>query len=166
MDKEKVIKKLLAKRLVDPETGCWLWTGCKNSTNSHENYGRIMIKRQQFLVHRLAFLLWKGVRPKSGLVVCHYCDTPTCFNPDHLFTGTQADNARDMHQKGRARCNYGEAHHNTRLSEEDIREIFILREQGFSYQQIADKFNTWKGSIHRIVKGKTWKAFPRGGFNG
>jgi len=34
--------------------------------------------------------------------VLHSCDTPACWNPDHLFLGTQADNVHDCIQKGRA----------------------------------------------------------------
>jgi hypothetical protein len=38
-----------------------------------------------------------------GQVVRHRCDTPDCFRYDHLEVGTQADNLRDMHERGRAR---------------------------------------------------------------
>lgn len=43
-------------------------------------------------------------RPR-GAVLCHRCDERLCFRPDHLFWGTQFDNVRDMHLKGRARRN-------------------------------------------------------------
>ncbi len=33
----------------------------------------------------------------------HHCDNRPCVNVDHLFVGSQQDNIRDMHRKGRAR---------------------------------------------------------------
>lgn len=41
-----------------------------------------------------------GPIPK-GLVVRHTCDVRECVNPDHLILGTQKDNIRDMHDRGR-----------------------------------------------------------------
>lgn len=50
--------------------------------------------------HRLAWVLTWGEIP-GKLHVLHTCDNPPCMNPDHLFVGTNADNVRDRHAKGR-----------------------------------------------------------------
>jgi hypothetical protein len=39
----------------------------------------------------------------KGRVVMHLCDNAACFRYDHLAIGTNADNARDMANKGRGR---------------------------------------------------------------
>ena len=73
------------------ENGCWEWTG----TLSGKGYGKIMIKRKTWFVHRLAYQELKGPIEK-GMWACHKCDNPKCFNPDHIFIGTPKQNSEDM----------------------------------------------------------------------
>lgn len=89
-----------------PPNACWPWAGVL----SKSGYGRLTISgqherfsiegRYQFSVHRLAFELWKGLIPK-GQVIMHQCDNRACFNPQHLFLGTQHENMHDKHAKKR-----------------------------------------------------------------
>lgn len=87
------------KRVQPQANGCWLWVGAK----ADQTYGRIIIGKKYWLVHRLAFTLFKRIPLAKGEVVCHSCDTPLCVNPEHLFKGTQAINLADMRRKGRAK---------------------------------------------------------------
>jgi hypothetical protein len=82
-------------------SGCWIWTGAFNSNG----YGHIFTgsdgrATKTQLAHRLIYEMKYGAIPE-GMNVCHKCDVPACCNPDHLFVGTQADNLRDMRNKGR-----------------------------------------------------------------
>lgn len=77
---------------------CWPWPKYK----SEKGYGVIIFDGFKFAVHRLSFEHFKGLIPK-GMVVMHDCDNPPCFNPDHLFLGTQQENMEDMVRKGRQR---------------------------------------------------------------
>lgn len=65
------------------------------SVGSKANYKNVA-------AHRVAYELTYGPIPE-GLSVLHHCDNPACPRPDHLFTGTQLDNMRDMIAKGRHR---------------------------------------------------------------
>jgi predicted DNA-binding transcriptional regulator AlpA len=56
--------------------------------------------------HRVAYELTYGPIPE-GLDVLHNCDTRPCVRPDHLFLGTQLDNMKDMHRKGRCPSSKG-----------------------------------------------------------
>lgn len=85
------IKELQKHAVIDTKTGCWIWNGRDRNT-----YHRIRGKA----VHRLAYLAAVGPIP-TGLLICHHCDTPACFNPAHLFAGTHLDNMEDAKAKGR-----------------------------------------------------------------
>lgn len=76
--------------------GCWEWSGLRSA----RGYGRFGHDSRR--AHRIAWELTFGPVP-DGLLVCHTCDNPPCIRPEHLFLGTDADNARDMVAKGRGR---------------------------------------------------------------
>ena len=89
-------ESFLDKCLPVPFCGCWLWLG----SGTQNGYGHFYYEGRVQLAHRASFEIFNGEIP-DGLLVCHKCDTPACVNPDHLFTGTYSDNARDSINKNR-----------------------------------------------------------------
>lgn len=70
--------------------GCWPWTGATfNGYGIFSHGGRVNIR-----AHREALSL-AGRPVLAGLNSCHRCAYKACCNPDHLYAGTDADNARD-----------------------------------------------------------------------
>ena len=76
---------------------CWQWLGTTNNVG----YGWLYSPGGALLAHRISWEMFKGPVP-VGLHVCHHCDNPGCVNPDHLFVGTDKDNAQDREKKGRS----------------------------------------------------------------
>lgn len=81
--------------------GCWEWPGSKNPQTG---YGQLSAwengKRKLYTAHRVSFSALCGGIP-DGESVLHHCDNRPCFNPAHLFSGSQSDNMQDMHLKER-----------------------------------------------------------------
>lgn len=81
---------------VEKTDGCWIWTGHKVK----DGYGSVAFGHKDITTHRLSYMLANGAIP-DGMLICHTCDNPACVRPDHLWAGTNLENARDKVKKGR-----------------------------------------------------------------
>ncbi len=81
---------------MDLNTKCWIWQGAKN----RKGYGQKRLKGKLWITHRLSWHTFNGPIPE-GIQVLHKCDTPSCWNPEHLFLGTNQDNVDDKMRKKR-----------------------------------------------------------------
>jgi hypothetical protein len=78
------------------EDGCWRFTGFKN----RGGYGIIYVNSTTYKVHVLSLTIFKNVElnySKNGLQALHTrnCPNKDCWNPDHLYAGTNFDNMKD-----------------------------------------------------------------------
>ena len=106
------IERFEEKFIPEPNSGCWLWFAA-----SVRGYGHFRFRGRQCRAHRVAYEMFIGPIP-SGFSVLHDCDTPSCVNPQHLRLGTQADNMRDMMDRGRTLT--GSRNHSAKLTEDDV----------------------------------------------
>jgi hypothetical protein len=86
----RLLERLLARRTINPLTGCWEWQGRRDRWG----YGRITIAHRRYSVHRLSAALFLGFDLTSPLHILHRCHNPPCFCPDHLRPGTHQENMR------------------------------------------------------------------------
>ena len=77
--------------------GCLVWMGARLPNG----YGRVWRDGKAKLVHRVALEDKLERELGEGMLACHTCDNPPCFEKEHLFEGTPQDNMDDMTEKGR-----------------------------------------------------------------
>lgn len=92
------LERLEAFISIEPNSGCWLWT----ASTQRFGYGQFRMNGKTRPAHRASWELHRWPIA-TDVFLLHVCDVPSCVNPDHLRPGTQRDNMRDMHSKGRAR---------------------------------------------------------------
>jgi hypothetical protein len=143
--------------------GCWRWTAAADAFG----YGAFGVgtkaagTRRMVKAHRYAFELTHGPIP-AGHVIRHACDVPACVNPAHLVRGTQADNVRDMHERGRqamgeARARRGESCGTAKLSESQVAEIRAkYAAGGRSQRSLAAEYGVHQTQISHVVTRKQW----------
>ncbi len=155
LDIEEQYKRIIARWFIHKDSGCWVWEGAR-TPKGYGNFGGQVKARGKWTVyvHRVSWEHHNGPVPK-GLCVLHRCDNPPCFNPDHLFLGTKAENNADCWLKGR--YSRGEGRWKAKLKEREIPCIKALLGLGFSQIRIGRLFNVTPGAIHEIAKGKNWK---------
>lgn len=139
--------RLLRYRSIDPDDGCWNWNGAAKRTG----YGVMGIDGRQWLVHRVAWTIWRGDIPK-GMQVLHRCDNPRCFNPDHLFLGDHAENMRD--RNGKIRHASGSRHGMSKLTDADVEAI---RASDLRNPDLAERFGVSTWTISRIRNRRSWR---------
>lgn len=141
--------------------GCWEWQAYIRP----HGYGQMGVPgaRRTIDAHRVSWMIHYGPIP-AGLFVCHHCDNRRCVRPDHLFLGTNADNAADCAAKGRAYSPRGEASGNCKLTDEQVAEIrrrykvvHPARRTGCSASELAAEFGVSKQYISQLAR-YVWRA--------
>jgi hypothetical protein len=132
--------------------GCWIWM----DPNQH-GYGFFRGDERTGNAHTFSWEWENGPIPK-GMYVCHNCpggDNKACVRPSHMFLGTNLDNMRDAKNKGQILK--GETHHKAKLTEDQVREIRRLCDEGqTTYTALANKYGVNPSAISNIYKRKSW----------
>lgn len=134
------------------ETSCWQWTAATNKFG----YGKLFSGNGNWvLAHRFAWEQANGEVPE-GMFVLHHCDNPKCVKIDHLYLGTKQDNARDRDLRNRRVAPKGSAHGRSKLTEEQVKQIRQLHDEGKSCWSLGKIFMVNAKSVQDIVNRKNW----------
>jgi hypothetical protein len=140
-------------RLTADPSACWIWPGTKNQKSG--GYGTVwdysQRPRRKVYAHRAVWELIHGPVP-DGLFCCHVCDVPSCFNPNHIFLGTKAENNVDMRHKHRH--SYGAHHYAARLTEGQVRAILSSSRSAYAE---AKRYGVATATIQDVRLRRTWK---------
>jgi hypothetical protein len=149
---------------------CWLWNWGVH-TSGYAQYQSNWAKENKVVyAHQAAYKLFKdsSYKPSREHPCSHICESPDdykhrlCVNPEHLYIANSiAENVAD---RDRNRGSYqsiktaGCKGTNANFSEDDIKNILKLREEGKYYKEIAEQYNSNRRTIERICLGRTYKA--------
>lgn len=132
------------------ENNCFIVTSHTPLSTGYFLTGNNYIRKS---MHRLVYEECFGEIPE-GLVVRHKCDVRGCINPEHLETGTQAENVMDTVMRNRTLR--GVDNPQSKLSEETVKEIKKMLSEGKRNCEIVRKLNVNKSSVCNIKRG-AWK---------
>ncbi len=81
-------ERITSKIQVDPATGCWEWTACRN----RHGYGQVKWEGQMKLAYNVIYRLLVGP-VEDGKQLHHKCENPGCCNPGHLEQRTPKEHS-------------------------------------------------------------------------
>lgn len=91
--RDDLMSRICARLVLDPATGCWLWTGPTSGDGRGGGYPRMSLDGRTVSVHRVMGMMFAGfVHP--GRQFDHTCRVRRCCNPGHLQLVTNLENQR------------------------------------------------------------------------
>lgn len=121
------------------------------------------VEKKMVMTVYMAFEVLHGRPPTQQLN--HTCHNAQCWNPHHVYDGTQLENMRDMIVAGRGdpfvrghRRTTGENNVHVKLTEQDVLAIRAAWTGDYrQYRTLADVYGVHHSTIGNIILRKTWK---------
>lgn len=127
-------------------------------------YGQHRHKGKNQQAHRVAYCEHHGIPIEdiADVVIRHKCDNRACINWEHLEPGTQADNIRDMDERGRrvAVTLKGVANGHASLTQEQVAEIranYVRYSKTHGALAFSKRFGVDRTTILCAARGVTYK---------
>lgn len=135
--------------VIRPDLGpCWVWTAGRDQ----DGYGLFKASGRTWRATRFLLGLDFG-DPRHAL---HHCDNRACIRPEHLYLGSNADNARDREARGRAVIVRGERRGHARIRDADVEPIRLAAKAGEPHRVIGERYGLSRSAVGQIVNGKKY----------
>lgn len=89
----------------------------------------------------------------DSMVSRHTCDNKWCIRPDHIISGTHAQNGSDYRERGIKPDQHGERNPYAKFTST---QIYQVRNAIGLQKEIAKKFGISKSQVSRIRRRETW----------
>ncbi len=114
-------------------------------------------RRVNVLVHCLkAYILFGDKVFQNNIEIRHKNNNPMDWSDSNIILGTHKDNMLDIPLEKRNRISKNAAKVLRKFSNDEVREIRKLREQGYTLKEISEIFSVVKSTIFYIVKNRTY----------
>jgi hypothetical protein len=111
--------------------------------------------RSDFMVHRLVLEAFVGPCP-DGMEGCHNDGDPANNRETNLRWGTRSENQLDRHLHGTMLT--GENHPNSKLTDDQVREIRRRVANGEQKQTLAEEFHLSDVAVGKLVRRQTYRS--------
>lgn len=162
MSPEQALALFWSRVNKDAPNGCWEYTAGRDKWGYGDlQYMATPSLRKHIQAHRYSWMLLRGDPGKMD--VLHKCNNPPCCNPDHLYLGTDLENARDRVNSGR--YPHGVSQWSAKLSNAQVLQIraeYRCERSGnraisSNAIELAARYGVSKGTIVAAAMKRRWK---------
>ena len=121
------------------------------------NLSKLDGSKRTFRVHRLVMMAFNPVENMDELEVNHIDGNKKNNKIENLEWCTASENQIHAFKTGLNKPRRGEESNFSKLTEDDVKKVFELREKGLLQKEIAEIIGCTKSNISCILRKKSWK---------
>lgn len=122
------------------------------------NFMREDGSKKTFRLHRLVMIAFSPIGNMEEMEVNHKDGDKTNNSLENLEWCTSSENQKHAFKNGLQKARRGEESNFSKLTKEDIDEIFRMRNAGMTQEKIANRIGCTRSNISYILSNKTWQV--------